>query len=145
MFGLSFSELVVIGVVALLAVGPHKLPGLLRTLGIWARKARLYATNLRRQSGIDDILRSEGLHQTLSDLRSVTRTAPPPRPVYTPPPPREDPYQAMELDLTREYPPEGPDAYHALPDDLIDEEPKASSDEPEKAPDEAPEKAPTPA
>lgn len=129
MFGLSFSELLVIGVVALVAVGPQKLPGMLRTMGQWIRKLRTLTYEVRAQSGIDEILRSEGMHGGLSELRSLMRGqhAPiyvPPAPVSAPPPepPRyEDPYANLEVDPTREYPPEGPDAYGAVPDDLFDE------------------------
>jgi sec-independent protein translocase protein TatB len=129
-FGLSFSEILVIGVVALVAVGPQKLPGMLRTLGEWVRKLRNLTHEVRAQSGIDEILRSEGLHGGLTELRSLMRGQP--APVYVPPPPPvaspepieppryEDPYAALEIDPTREYPPEGPDAYGALPDDLVD-------------------------
>jgi sec-independent protein translocase protein TatB len=127
-FGLSFGELVVIGVVALVAVGPQKLPGMLRTLGEWARKLRILTHEMRTQSGIDDILRHEGIHGGLTELRGLMRgahfqapayTAPAPPPVVTPP--TRDPYENLEIDATKEYPPEGPDAYGALPDDLLDD------------------------
>ncbi len=128
MFGLSLSELVVIGVVALIAVGPQKLPGMLRTLGEWVRKLRILTHEMRAQSGFDDILRSEGIHGGLTELRGLMRGAQFPVPSFTPPvaapvvaPPLvRDPYENLEIDATKEYPPEGPDAYGALPDDLID-------------------------
>ncbi|HLV67856.1 MAG TPA: Sec-independent protein translocase protein TatB [Polyangiaceae bacterium] len=133
MFGLSFSELVVIGVVALVAVGPQKLPGMLRTLGHWLRKLRIMTQEVRNQTGIDELLRAEGLHGGLTELRSLIRgQAPAYTPPYVPPPPppapaapepaalADDPYANVEVDPTREYPPEGPDAYGALPDDLLE-------------------------
>ena len=49
---------------------------MLRSLGTWARKARIFATDLRRQSGIDDVLRSEGLHQSISELRNLSSRVP---------------------------------------------------------------------
>lgn len=125
-FGFSFGELLVIGVVALVAVGPQKLPGMLRTLGEWVRKARNITHEVRAQSGIDEILRSEGLHGGLNELRGLMRG--PHVPAYVPPPPQpevpavsryEDPYANLEIDPTKEYPPEGPDAHGALPDDLV--------------------------
>lgn len=131
MFGLSFSELLVIGVVALVAVGPQKLPGMLRTLGEWARKLRNLTHEMRTQSGIDEILRSEGIHGGLNELRGLMRGGGHlPTPLYTPPPAQAavvtpaseyDPYAGLEIDATKEYPPEGPDAYGALPDDLYDD------------------------
>ncbi|HTQ82130.1 MAG TPA: twin-arginine translocase TatA/TatE family subunit, partial [Pseudolabrys sp.] len=35
MFGLNWGELVVIGIVALIAIGPKELPTVLRTIGQW--------------------------------------------------------------------------------------------------------------
>ena len=49
MFDVGFWELVVIGVVALLVFGPEKLPGLARTAGFWAGKARRQFNQLRSE------------------------------------------------------------------------------------------------
>ncbi|MGC4088268.1 MAG: twin-arginine translocase TatA/TatE family subunit [Polyangiaceae bacterium] len=135
MFGFSFGEFVLICVVALVAVGPQKLPGLLRTLGQWVRKARNLVHDMRAQSGIDDILRAEGLHGGLNELRSLVRTngsfptdlmssaaSPPPPPATAQAaPPVDDLYGGVDIDSSKEYPPEGADAYGALPDDLVEE------------------------
>ena len=40
MFDIGFLELVVVGVVALLVVGPERLPKLARTAGLWMGRAR---------------------------------------------------------------------------------------------------------
>jgi len=48
MFGLGFSEIVVIAVLALLVFGPEKVPELLGTLGKWMRYARGATNELRR-------------------------------------------------------------------------------------------------
>lgn len=121
MFGISFPEFLVLGTVALLVLGPEKLPGMLRTLGHWLAKARKLTTEVRYQSGIDDVLRSEGLEGGLTELRGLVRgglsgsvlsqaSAQPTRQVamdhFTP-------------DKSREYPTEGCDAYGALPEDLL--------------------------
>lgn len=119
MFGFSFSEVVLIGVVTLVAVGPQRLPGMLRNFGTWMRKLRKMTTDVRQQTGIDEMLRAEGLHGGLNELRSLMRGGggiPVPAPV--PQRPLEDPYGGIEFDVTQEYPPEGPDAKGALPDDL---------------------------
>lgn len=47
MFDVGFWELAVIGIVALLIVGPEKLPGLARTAGRWAGRAQRMARELR--------------------------------------------------------------------------------------------------
>ena len=122
MFGLSFFEVVVIAIVALLAVGPRRLPGMLRDLGNWLRKLRKMTTDVRAQTGIDDILRAEGLSGGLNELRSLMRGGAP-APAPTPYRAHEDPYSNADIDVAREYPPEGADAKGAMPDDLVDEKP----------------------
>ena len=46
MFDIGFSELVLCFVVALIVLGPEKLPGVARTLGRWTGTARSYLRNL---------------------------------------------------------------------------------------------------
>ena len=41
MFGMGWSEMVLIGIVALIVVGPKDLPNLFRTLGQFTGKARM--------------------------------------------------------------------------------------------------------
>lgn len=68
MFGIGFGELVVIVIVLIIAVGPDKLPGFLKTIGRTVRQVRGAATELREASGIDDLLDHQDLKE-LSDLR----------------------------------------------------------------------------
>ncbi len=49
MFDIGWSELVVIAVVALIAIGPKELPGVLRTIGQWMGKARRMAAEFQGQ------------------------------------------------------------------------------------------------
>jgi len=49
MFDIGWSELVVIGVVALIAIGPKELPGVLRMVGQWLGKARRMAAEFQGQ------------------------------------------------------------------------------------------------
>jgi sec-independent protein translocase protein TatB len=137
-FGFSFGELLVICVVALIAVGPKKLPGMLHTLGQWLRKLRNLTVEVRNQTGIDDLLRSEGLHGGLNELRGLLRgnhNVPFEAPVAQPAVhvPIEDPYANMDIDISREYPQEGADAYGALPDDLLEDEAPPTETKPEAA------------
>jgi len=147
-FGFSFSELLMICVVALIAVGPKKLPGMLHSLGQFIRKMRNMSNDVRNQTGIDQLLRAEGLHGGLNELRGLLRinhgiSFDPPH-VSTPAPsepiggqsissepivhaPIDDPYAHMDIDSTREYPLEGADAYGALPDDLLEGEPRVAA------------------
>jgi sec-independent protein translocase protein TatB len=49
MFDIGWSELVVIAVVALIAIGPKELPAVLRTIGQWMGKARKMASEFQGQ------------------------------------------------------------------------------------------------
>src|ERR1700745_1764859 len=49
MFDIGWSEIVVIAVVALIAIGPKELPGVLRTVGQWMGKARRMAAEFQSQ------------------------------------------------------------------------------------------------
>ncbi len=126
MFGISFMELLVIALVTLIVVGPQQLPGMLRSLGEWVRRLRSLSTEVRAQTGIDEILREEGIDGGLTELRGILRgdlsAVGRTRERYGPPPPSFDPYAApVIVDPLREYPPEGADAAGVIPDDLVDE------------------------
>ena len=49
MFDIGWSEFVVIAVVALIAIGPKELPGVLRMIGQWMGKARKMAAEFQGQ------------------------------------------------------------------------------------------------
>ena len=49
MLDFSWSELILIGIVALVAIGPKELPGVLRTVGQWMGKARKMAAEFQSQ------------------------------------------------------------------------------------------------
>jgi sec-independent protein translocase protein TatB len=49
MFDIGWSELALIAVVALIAIGPKELPGVLRTVGQWMGKARRMASEFQGQ------------------------------------------------------------------------------------------------
>lgn len=118
MFGISFTEILLILAVALVVVGPQKLPRVLGTLGNYIGKLRRLATEMRRQTGIDEILRQEGLEGGINELRNILRTEPQLGSQ------RRQPYapavdeSVYEYDRSREYPTEGADCYSAIPEDL---------------------------
>src|SRR5262245_9763920 len=49
MFDIGWSELLLISIVALIAIGPKELPGALRTLGQWMGKVRRMASEFQSQ------------------------------------------------------------------------------------------------
>lgn len=49
MFDIGWSELILVGVVALIAIGPKELPGVLRMVGQWMGKARKMAAEFQGQ------------------------------------------------------------------------------------------------
>lgn len=142
---MSFGELAVVVIVALVVMGPKELPKVLRKLGQWAGKLRRMAADLRAQSGIDEALRGEGLDDDIREIRKLARgeldgvskadlglaaltassatsssksSAPAPVPVY-----QQDHGPAIFSDMfverDRENPREGPDSYGALSDTAI--------------------------
>lgn len=70
MFDLGWSELLVIGIVALIVVGPKDLPGMFRTLGRFTAKAKNMAREFQR--AMDDAADDAGLKETARDLKDLT-------------------------------------------------------------------------
>mgnify|MGYP002725675936 CR=1 FL=1 len=58
-------ELLLIGVVALLVVGPERLPGLAKTVGAWTGRLRTFVGNVK--SDIDRELKTEELKKVLEE------------------------------------------------------------------------------
>lgn len=84
MFDIGFWELAVIGVVALLVVGPERMPGLIRTAGQWAGQVQRLARDLRREiereAQTDEFrkLNQEFLDEDRRLKETVRAAAPPP-------------------------------------------------------------------
>jgi sec-independent protein translocase protein TatB len=102
MFGIGFTEMRIIAVVLLIAVGPRQLPQMMKTVGKGIREIRKAADDLRRSTGIDDMMRDE-------DLRNPLRGLDQERPASVP-------YKLTAGDLSRESPREGIDAEFARQD-----------------------------
>ena len=65
MFDIGFWELLIIGVVGLLVIGPERLPAVATMLGQWVGRLRRFANHMRRE--IQDELESEHLKQVLEE------------------------------------------------------------------------------
>ncbi len=67
MFDIGFAEFVVLCVIALLVVGPERLPRLMRTLGLWVGRARAAYSSLRDE--VEREINAEGLRETHRSLQ----------------------------------------------------------------------------
>jgi len=96
MLDFSFSELVLCFVVALVVLGPERLPGVARTLGRWTGRARVYLRNLsselERETQVAELKRqledaqrilreqSQAVHEQARQLAAEVKPQPPDRP-----------------------------------------------------------------
>ena len=152
MFGLSFGELVVLLIVSVVVLGPKEMPRYLKKAGQFAGKMRRLAYDMREKSGIDEVLRSEGIAGDIAEIRKLARgeiggvmaavrstadaarfstgasPASPSTPGTSPPVSAYAMTQLPEaagqvtVEREREYPREGADSYGALPDTAIIDE-----------------------
>ena len=65
MFDIAFSELVVIGLIALVILGPKRLPEMARAAGRWTARIRRFIEDVKRDMG------SELRREELAELRQV--------------------------------------------------------------------------
>lgn len=77
MFDIGFSELVLVSIVALLVLGPDKLPGAVRTCSLWIGRLKRSFNNIKadieREVGADEIrrqLRNEAIMEKIKQTRS---------------------------------------------------------------------------
>jgi Tat protein translocase TatB subunit len=96
MFGLGMGELVVILAIALIFLGPKRLPDVATTLGKAIRSFRKATRDLTDQLQIDDEVK-----KPLRELQSALRDEPPPLPplsvMQAPPPPAEQGIQPVSV------------------------------------------------
>ncbi|MCO3059290.1 Sec-independent protein translocase subunit TatB, partial [Pseudomonas aeruginosa] len=97
MFGISFSELLLVGLIALLVLGPERLPGAARTAGLWiGRLKRSFNTikqEVEREIGADEIRRQLHNEHILSMEREAQKLL---APLTGQNPPQENPPPAND-------------------------------------------------
>ncbi|PHS75741.1 MAG: twin-arginine translocase subunit TatB [Porticoccus sp.] len=75
MFDIGFAELLVIAVVALVVMGPERLPQTLRTMGLWIGRIRQTFSSVRQELenevGMDDIRRQLHNEKLMRDLKNA--------------------------------------------------------------------------
>lgn len=97
MFEVGFTEILMVALVALLVVGPERLPELVRTTGRWIGRAQRIARELRTE--FDRDIGREELSRLQQDLRSTTTER-----IVLPEPAAKPPATATPVD------PQGPGA-----------------------------------
>ncbi len=70
MLDIGWSELLLIGLVALIVVGPKDLPIMFRTLGRFTARARSMAREFQR--AMDEAAKSSGIHEAMKDVKDAT-------------------------------------------------------------------------
>jgi sec-independent protein translocase protein TatB len=89
MFDISWTEFLLIGVVALVVIGPKELPAVMRTVGQWTRKLRSMAADFQNQfheamreaemadlkQQVDDIAHDIKHYDPLKDVRAGVENA----------------------------------------------------------------------
>ncbi len=73
MFDFSFGELMLVGLVALVVLGPERLPKAARFVGLWVRRARSQWYSVK--SELEHELASEELRRGLADGKQAMREA----------------------------------------------------------------------
>lgn len=68
MFDIGFSELLIIGVVALLVIGPERLPKVARTAGAWLGRLNRYVSDVK--GDIDREMRLEELRNLQNEMKA---------------------------------------------------------------------------
>jgi sec-independent protein translocase protein TatB len=69
MFDFSWTEILLIGVVALVVIGPKDLPKALKLLGFWVRKARTVSREF--QSSIEQMMREAELDEVRKEVEKA--------------------------------------------------------------------------
>ena len=100
MFEVGFTEIILILGIALLVLGPEKLPKLANQVGRWAGRARAMARQLRQQldEEVDDhrarttssLTHADALHAPPGPPAPSRRRTPAPRPLAAEPPPADE-------------------------------------------------------
>jgi sec-independent protein translocase protein TatB len=92
MFEVGFSELVLVAVVALIVIGPERLPKVARTAGLWMGRARRTLGAVKQEIDrelkaveLGEILKQQALSQSVETILEVTTAVPDSNPVAAAP------------------------------------------------------------
>jgi len=75
MFDIGFPELLIVSIVALLVLGPERLPEALRTMGLWLGRMRrsfsAVKVEIEREIGMDEVRRQLHNEAILEEMRAL--------------------------------------------------------------------------
>lgn len=69
----GFFEIILIGIIALIVIGPERLPGLARTAGMWVGRARRMVSNVKKD--IEKEIEADELKKKLAELEDASSTS----------------------------------------------------------------------
>lgn len=82
MFDLGFWEIMMIVLIALVVVGPERLPGLARTAGLWVGKAKRFVNNVKAEINqelaaeeLKGVIDKQSIVQNVRDVFEETKQA----------------------------------------------------------------------
>lgn len=117
MFGIGTWEIFVIAVVALVVLGPKRLPQALKTVGRGIGQFRRAVTQIKEEVGYDEVVDEvvrplrEGMHDLSAQVnKEIAASAS-----------RDVDVDDEALGITAEYPEGGPDDYGAIPEKSANE------------------------
>jgi len=77
MFDVGFWEIIIILVIGLLVIGPDKLPGIARQLGVWVGRTRAYISSVKgdidrelRLQELQDMMKQNDMHNIVEETKS---------------------------------------------------------------------------
>ena len=122
MFGISFTELLLVGLVALLVLGPERLPGAARTAGLWIgrlkRSFNAIKNEVEREIGADEIrrqLHNEHILSLEKEARSILNPQAKPSEPVTPEAPAPVAHPSVVSPVAAPQPPAEPAPVAAPP------------------------------
>lgn len=75
MFDIAFSELVVVGLIALIVLGPKRLPEMARAAGQWITRIRRFVDDVKRDVGgemrREELAELRQVHQQLTETKQI--------------------------------------------------------------------------
>ena len=117
MFDIGFSELLLVGIVALVVLGPDRLPGAVRTAGLWIGRIKrsfsaikaevereIGADEIRRQLHNEQILELEREMKAMKESLNASTSTETPTPTPTPTP--AEPTRATDTSTSQDKSPQ---------------------------------------